>query len=73
MGPFSIFPFMECNHGIISLHHKVSGRLSINYKELIIKDGIGYIEKTGEDPFQNPIYGFKVMILKTKKLVLLFQ
>lgn len=45
MGPFSIFPFMECNHGIISLHHKVSGRLSINYKELIIKDGIGYIEK----------------------------
>jgi tocopherol cyclase len=45
MGPFSIFPFMECNHGIISLYHKVNGKLNINYKEFIINDGIGYIEK----------------------------
>lgn len=45
MGPFSVFPFMECNHGVISLHHKVNGRLNINNEEKIIENGIGYIEK----------------------------
>ncbi|WP_300382157.1 tocopherol cyclase family protein [Clostridium sp.] len=45
MGPFSLLPFMECNHGVISLNHKVNGKLNINNEELIIKDGNGYIEK----------------------------
>lgn len=45
MGPFSLLPFMECNHGIISLHHKVRGNLKINNEEVLIKDGTGYIEK----------------------------
>lgn len=45
MGPFSLLSFMECNHGVISLHHKVYGSLKINNEELIIKDGTGYIEK----------------------------
>lgn len=45
MGPFSLLPFMECNHGVISLHHKVSGKLNINDDQLIIKEGNGYIEK----------------------------
>lgn len=45
MGPFSLLPFMECNHGVISLHHKVMGKLSVNNEELIIEEGIGYIEK----------------------------
>lgn len=45
MGPFSVFPFMECNHGVISLYHKVNGKLNINNQEILIEDGIGYIEK----------------------------
>lgn len=44
MGPFSYFKNMECNHGIISLCHQVTGRLIINQQKLDI-NGIGYIEK----------------------------
>ncbi|MBS5886608.1 MAG: tocopherol cyclase family protein [Clostridium sp.] len=51
MGPFALFPFMECSHGIISLHHIVNGNLNINNEEIIIKDGIGYIEKDSGKSF----------------------
>ena len=45
MGPFSAFPFMECNHGVISLYHNVNGKLNMNNNEILIEEGIGYIEK----------------------------
>lgn len=45
MGPFSKLPFMECNHGIISLYHKLRGSIKINDKEISLENGIGYIEK----------------------------
>ena len=45
MGPFALIKFMQCNHGVISLHHLVNGKLNMNNEEIIIKDGIGYIEK----------------------------
>lgn len=45
MGPFSVFPFMECNHGVISLYHNVNGMLDINNEEILIENGKGYIEK----------------------------
>ncbi|GAA0086920.1 hypothetical protein UT300007_33610 [Clostridium sp. CTA-7] len=45
MGPFSLVPFMECNHGVISLHHKINGKLNIDNKEIVIENGVGYIEK----------------------------
>ena len=45
MGPFSIFPFMECNHGVISLYHNVNGILNVNNEEIVIDNGKGYIEK----------------------------
>lgn len=44
MGPFTYFKNMECNHGIISLRHQVTGKLIINQQKLDI-NGIGYIEK----------------------------
>lgn len=44
MGPFYYLPKMECNHGIISLTHRVKGRLMINQQKIKI-NGIGYIEK----------------------------
>ncbi len=43
MGPFSLFP-MECRHGILSLHHKLSGQLTIDGENYDFNNGTGYIE-----------------------------
>lgn len=45
MGPFSFIPFMECYHGVVNIHHKISGSLMINSKVIDFTDGYGYIEK----------------------------
>lgn len=45
MGPFSYLPFMECIHGIGSLHHTLKGTLKINGKHVSFDGGIGYLEK----------------------------
>lgn len=44
MGPFKIFPFMECRHKVISMDHTVSGYLLINGTEYEIEKAHGYIE-----------------------------
>lgn len=45
MGPFTYFPNMECNHGLVSANHKVKGSLLINGSEVNFTNGDGYIEK----------------------------
>lgn len=45
MGPFSFLPFMECYHGIVSLHHSISGTLRYNHEPMNFNQGTGYIEK----------------------------
>ena len=45
MGWFAYLPHMECNHGVISMHHRIEGALSIETKEISFDKGIGYIEK----------------------------
>lgn len=45
MGVFSYIPNMECNHGVISLNHTLTGRLTINDRTIDFSDGKGYIEK----------------------------
>lgn len=45
MGPFAYLPFMECNHDVISLHHKVSGSLQMEGERISLKGATGYIEK----------------------------
>jgi tocopherol cyclase len=45
MGWYSYIPGMECNHGVVSLNHKLSGTLSVNAKEKVFTGGKGYIEK----------------------------
>jgi len=45
MGPYTFAPFMECNHGIVSMDHSISGSLVINGEEIDFTDGRGYIEK----------------------------
>lgn len=45
MGPFAYIPHMDCVHSIISMHHQVSGAMSINDVTYPIEQGIGYMEK----------------------------
>ncbi len=45
MGWYSYVPFMECNHGIISLDHKINGILNYNGKKINYNEGKGYSEK----------------------------
>jgi tocopherol cyclase len=45
MGPYSFVPYMECNHGILSMDHTLSGELSVDRTKTAFKGGRGYIEK----------------------------
>lgn len=44
MGPFHYVPFMQCRHSVISMHHSVTGKITVNGKEYYFANGIGYIE-----------------------------
>jgi hypothetical protein len=45
MGPYGFMPFMECNHGILSLDHGLRGRLVVDGSETSYDGGRGYVEK----------------------------
>jgi tocopherol cyclase len=45
MGPFAFVPFMECYHGILSLHHTLEGTLKIHDFDIDFTGGLGYTEK----------------------------
>lgn len=45
MGPFGLLPFMQCYHGVCSLHHRLEGCLEVDGREVVFDGGIGYIEK----------------------------
>jgi tocopherol cyclase len=45
MGWYSFVPFMECNHGLVSMDHSLSGGLEINGDNLDFSGGRGYSEK----------------------------
>jgi hypothetical protein len=45
MGWFSFVPFMECFHGIVSMHHTLQGSLEHNGVVYDFQGGKGYIEK----------------------------
>lgn len=45
MGVFGYLPNMECNHGVVSLDHTLSGCLVINGRKVLFDNGRGYIEK----------------------------
>lgn len=45
MGPFTFIPWMECNHGIVNIHHEIQGDLVLDGKEFSFDGGYGYIEK----------------------------
>ena len=45
MGWYGFVPFMQCFHGIVSLHHSLSGKMKVHGKEVDFSGGIGYGEK----------------------------
>jgi len=45
MGPFAFVPKMACYHGIVNIHHTISGQLTMNDAILDMNEGEGYIEK----------------------------
>ena len=51
MGPFSYLPGMQCNHGVLSLTHTVSGTANIKGQMMDFNDAHGYIEKDWGEAF----------------------
>ncbi len=45
MGWYSFVPFMQCNHGVVSVQHYLEGTLLINGVSQSFEGGKGYIEK----------------------------
>ncbi len=45
MGWFSFMPFMQCYHGVVSMHHHLMGTLQYNNKNILFDYGNGYMEK----------------------------
>lgn len=44
MGPFAAFPNLECNHGVLSMRHRLRGSLTLDGKPFDFEKGTGYIE-----------------------------
>lgn len=51
MGPFRHIPFLQCNHGLLSLSHSLQGTLDINGTQVDFSGGTGYIEKDWGNSF----------------------
>jgi len=45
MGWYAWVPFMECFHGVLSMDHRIQGKLQINDESIDFTNGRGYIEK----------------------------
>ncbi|NLC43512.1 MAG: hypothetical protein GX783_04445 [Clostridiales bacterium] len=67
MGPFRFIPFMECNHGIISMRHKVIGSITLNGKEYTFHDHMGYIEKDWGSSFPEKYFWLQCNDFETEK------
>ena len=53
MGWYSFVPFMECYHGVVSVHHTLHGQLEVYGKGTDFTGGKGYIEKDWGTSFPN--------------------
>ena len=45
MGWYAFMPFMECYHGVLSMHHQIEGTLKVYDKNIDFSGGKGYMEK----------------------------
>ncbi|NJO87075.1 MAG: hypothetical protein HC821_03395 [Lewinella sp.] len=53
MGPFGYIPGMQCYHGLVSLHHGLSGSLTDARGTYDLGTGVGYAEKDWGSSFPN--------------------
>lgn len=44
MGPFRFFGGMQCSHGVLSMGHRLRGRLELNGEGMDLSGGVGYVE-----------------------------
>ena len=51
MGPFRFVPCLQCNHGVLSLAHTLSGVLTVNGEDWDLEGGTGYLEKDWGNSF----------------------
>lgn len=56
MGPFRWLPGMQCNHGVLSFYHELSGELTINGETIDFTGGKGYLEKDWGSSFPDSYY-----------------
>jgi hypothetical protein len=56
MGPYAFVPFMECYHGILSMDHKIDGKLVVNNEEVDFAGGRGYMEKDWGQSFPSAYF-----------------
>lgn len=51
MGWYSFVPFMQCYHGVVSMHHSLEGQLKVHGKTVDFTGGKGYLEKDWGESF----------------------
>ncbi|MFA7423208.1 MAG: tocopherol cyclase family protein [Acholeplasmataceae bacterium] len=73
MGPFAYLPFMECNHGVISMQSHLKGTLTINNKEIDFTNGKAYIEKDWGKSFPKAYIWLQSNHFKNDKTSLMFS
>ncbi|MBK9017235.1 MAG: hypothetical protein IPM82_26040 [Saprospiraceae bacterium] len=56
MGWYSFVPFMQCFHGLVSLHHRLSGQMQVYGQPVDFGGGIGYLEKDWGTSFPPFVY-----------------
>lgn len=44
MGPFRFVPFLQCRHHVLSLRHRVDGKVQLNGRDFVFHNGVGYVE-----------------------------
>ncbi|MCF7926573.1 MAG: tocopherol cyclase family protein [Candidatus Izimaplasma sp.] len=73
MGPFRYLPKMECNHAVVSMSHKIQGRLNINGNEIDFSNGKGYMEKDWGTSFPKKYVWMQANHFKNNKTSFMFS
>lgn len=73
MGPFGYLNFMECYHGIVSMHHTLLGELNINQDKINFTEGKGYIEKDWGKSFPRAYVWLQSNHFKNEQTSLMFS
>ena len=73
MGPFAYVPFMECNHGVISMTSALKGKLNINGEIIDFDEGKAYIEKDWGKSFPKAYIWLQSNHFKNEKTAFMFS